>query len=328
MYTVTFDGMGHCDSFTKGGIKAGALLELAGSEQTPAAKEQGYVFAGWYQDRTFAKGKEWDFDTDTVQSDLTLYACWLTAAAQNGDGLKLCVQEIPDLTYTGSALKPSVTVYDSDGTTLLKEGKDYTVKYVRNTDAVQTGEDGKPLEAGGTAKVTDPGKASEKITDVTGHFSKECPYVAITGKGNYTETIYRNFLILPANIAAEGDTADVTDNTPLAAGFTLKYTDQFEEKADKTAKIVSSMKYKKAMKADKDYVLSVQDENGAEVALAQGKLPLHAGSYILTITGKGNYTGAVRRKLYVAQKQKLMKHASVTLGKNRRRTLTRGKTCC
>ena len=33
-------------------------------------------------------------------------------------------------------------------------------------------------------------------------------------------------LILPANIAAEGDTADVTDNTPLAAGFTLKYTDQ------------------------------------------------------------------------------------------------------
>ncbi len=318
VYTVTFDGMGHCDSFTKGGIKAGALLELADSEQTPAAKEQGYVFAGWYQDRTFAKGKEWDFDTDTVQSDLTLYACWLTAAAQNGDGLKLCVQEIPDLTYTGSALKPSVTVYDSDGTTLLKEGKDYTVKYVRNTDAVQTGEDGKPLEAGGTAKVTDPGKASEKITDVTGHFSKECPYVAITGKGNYTETIYRNFLILPANIAAEGDTADVTDNTPLAAGFTLKYTDQFEEKADKTAKIVSSMKYKKAMKADKDYVLSVQDENGAEVALAQGKLPLHAGSYILTITGKGNYTGAVRRKLYVAQKQKLMKHASVTLGKKQK----------
>ncbi len=318
VYTVTFDGMGHCDSFTKGGIKAGALLELADSERTPAAKEQGYVFAGWYQDRTFAKGKEWDFDTDTVQSDLTLYACWLTAAAQNGDGLKLCVQEIPDLTYTGSALKPSVTVYDSDGTTLLKEGKDYTVKYVRNTDAVQTGEDGKPLEAGGTAKVTDPGKASEKITDVTGHFSKECPYVAITGKGNYTETIYRNFLILPANIAAEGDTADVTDNTPLAAGFALKYTDQFEEKADKTAKIVSSMKYKKAMKADKDYVLSVQDENGAEVALAQGKLPLHAGSYILTITGKGNYTGAVRRKLYVAQKQKLMKHASVTLGKKQK----------
>lgn len=318
VYTVTFDGMGHCDSFTKGGIKAGALLELADSEQKPAAKEQGYVFAGWYQDRTFAKGKEWDFNTDTVQSDLTLYACWLTAAAQNGDGLKLCVQEIPDLTYTGSALKPSVTVYDSDGTTLLKEGKDYTVKYVRNTDAVQTGEDGKPLEAGGTAKVTDPGKASEKITDVIGRFSKECPYVAITGKGNYTETIYRNFLILPANIAAEGDNADVTDNTPLAAGFTLKYTDQFEEKANKTAKIVSSMKYKKAMKADKDYVLSVRDENGTEVALTQGKLPLHAGSYILTINGKGNYTGAVRRKLYVAQKQKLMKHASVTLGKKQK----------
>lgn len=321
-YTVTFDGMGRCDSFTKSGVKSGALLELADSERTPAAKEQGYVFAGWYQDRAFAKGKEWHFDTDTVQSDLTLYACWLTAAAENGDGLKLCVQEIPDLTYTGSALKPSVTVYDSDGKTLLKAGKDYTIKYVRNTDAVTVGEDGQPAVEGGTAKVTNPGKATEKITDVIGHFSKDCPYVVITGKGNYTETVYRNFRILPARIVAEengetvsGDLAGQTGDTPLAAGFTLKYTDQFEAKANKTAKIITSFKYKKALKADQDYAVSVQDEKGAEVALVQGKLPLNAGNYALTITGKGNYTGVLRRNLYVADKQKLMKNASVTYAK-------------
>lgn len=309
VYTVRFDCMGHGSSFVKSGIKAGSLLELSENELAPEA--EGYLFAGWYKDQTFAKGKEWNFDTDTVQSDLTLYACWLTSPAEDGSGLKLCVQEIPDLTYTGSALKPAVTVYDSDGTTLLKSGKDYTVKYVRNTNAVAVGEDGEPTVAGGTAKVENPGKANEKITDVIGHFSSECPYVVITGKGNYTETVYRNFRILPADIAATGE----ADNTPLATGFTLKYTDQFEAKANKTAKIVSSFKYKKALKADTDYVLSVQDENGAEVALTQGKLPLNAGNYALIIQGTGNYTGAVRRSLYVADGQKLMKNASVTYTK-------------
>lgn len=310
-YTITFDGMGRCDTFTKGGVRAGSLLELVESERKPAAKESGYVFAGWYRDRTFAKGTEWDFDKDTVQSNLTLYARWLTAAAEDGSGLKLCVQEIPDLTYTGSAQKPAVAVYGSDGITPLKEGKDYSVKYFRNTDAVKTGTDGKPEAAGGTAKVTNPGKADEQITDVIGKFSKDFPYVAITGKGNYSGTVYRNFIILPKDIAAEGD----ADNTPLAAGFTLKYTDQFEAKANKTAKIVSSLKYKKALKEGRDYSVSVTDESGQDIELTQGKLPLNAGGYILAVTGKGNYTGTVTRKLYVAEKQKLMKNASVTYAK-------------
>ena len=324
-YTVTLDGMGHCDTFTKSGIKSGALLELTEAERTPAAKEKGYVFAGWFKDRTFDKGKEWSFDTDTVQSDLTLYACWLTAADKDGAGLKLCVQEIPDLTYTGNAWKPAVTVYDSDGTTLLKAGKDYTVKYVRNTDAVAVDENGKAKEAGGTAKVTNPGKANEQLTDVAGHFSKNCPYVVITGKGNYAETIYRNFLILPAQISADaegktesGNLADGGDDTPLAAGFTMKYTDQFEAKAGRTAKIVSSIKYKKTLKEGKDYSVSVADGSGQNVALTQGKLPLNAGSYTMTVTGKGNYTGVVTRRLYVAEKQKLMKNVSIVLGKNQK----------
>ncbi len=324
-YTVTFDGMGHCDTFTKRGIKAGDLLELTEEERMPAAKEKGYVFAGWFKDKTFDKGKEWSFDTDTVQTDLTLYACWLTAAGEDGNGLKLCVQEIPDMTYTGNAWKPAVTVYDSDGTTLLKAGKDYTVKYVRNTDAVAVDENGRPKEAGGTAKVTNPGKTNEQCTDVAGHFTKDCPYVVIMGKGNYTETVYRNFLILPTQISADadgktesGNMADGGSDTPLAAGFTMRYTNQFEAKAGRTAKIVSSVKYKKALKEGKDYSVSVADESGENVALTQGKLPLNAGSYTMTITGKGNYTGVVTRKLYVAEKQKLMKNVSITLGKNQK----------
>lgn len=319
VYTVDFDLMGHGSSFAKSGIKAGSLLTLSADELTPAA--EGYLFTGWYRDKSFAAKSAWNFDTDTVQSDLTLYACWLTAASADG-GLQLCVQEIPDLTYTGSAQKPAVTVYDSDGKTLLKAGKDYTVKYINNTNAVKIGTDGKPEQGGGTAKVENPGKENEKITDVIKEepFNKELPYVVITGKGNYTETIYRNFHILPAGIAAQAaGAAGTADNTPLAAGFTLKYTDQFEAKAGKTAKIISSFKYKKALKEGSDYEISVlqKDTNGTgtPVALAQGKLPLNAGNYELVITGTGNYTGTVRRSLYVADKKNLMKNASVTYTK-------------
>lgn len=337
MYTVTFDGMGYCDGFRKSGIKSGALLELSDSERTPAAKEQGHVFAGWYRDRTFAKGKEWNFDTDTVQSDLTLYACWLSAAAEDGNGLKLCVQEIPDQFYTGNAQKPVVTVYDSDGKTLLKSGKDYTVKYVNSTNAVAVGGDGKPAVSGGTASVINEGKANEKITDMSGHFSKECPYVVITGKGNYAETIYRNFLILPAQIPADGIWEGQQGDTPLSAGFTLKYTDQLVADGKKEQKPFGSIKYKKAMKAGTDFTVSLGAQEAldgagnavpdwkAEGTLDAGKqytLPAipkgYSGTFTLTVTGKGNYAGTVRRKVYVSEKQKLMKNATITLGKNQK----------
>ncbi len=332
-YTVTFDGMGHYDDFRKGGIKSGALLELTEEQRKPAAKEPGYVFAGWYKDKSFAKGKEWNFDTDTVQSDLTLYACWLTVAAQDGNGLKLCVQELPDMVYTGSAQKPAVTVYDSDGETLLKAGKDYTVKYVNNTNAVAVGGDGKPA-AGGTASVVNPGKNNEEMTDVIGHFSKDYPYVVITGKGNYAETIYRNFLILPARIDA-GD-------------FTLKYTDQLVVNQTKDQKPFGSLKYKKGMKAGTDFTVTLGVAHG-EGAFDAGKNPLgtdwkaegtlnagkqytlpaipkgYSGAFTLTVTGQGNYTGTVIRKLYVSDKQKLMKNASVTLGKNQKTFAYTGK---
>ena len=66
------------------------------------------------------------------------------------------IQDIPSVTYTGSAKKPNVTVKDGDYT--LVEGKDYTVTYSNNTNA-------------GTATAT------------------------VTGKGNYTGSVSKNFTI-------------------------------------------------------------------------------------------------------------------------------------
>ncbi len=73
--------------------------------------------------------------------------------------------EIADVTYTGKALKPSVTVYD--GKTLLTLGRDYTVSYKKNT------------------KPTDQAEA------------------VIKGKGNYAGSTTKNFKIVPKNIADE-----------------------------------------------------------------------------------------------------------------------------
>ena len=70
------------------------------------------------------------------------------------------IQDIPSVTYTGSAKKPSVTVKDGDYT--LVEDKDYTVTYSNNTNA-------------GTATAT------------------------VTGKGNYTGSVSKNFTINKAS---------------------------------------------------------------------------------------------------------------------------------
>ena len=72
----------------------------------------------------------------------------------------ISIEDIASVTYTGSAKKPSVTVKDGDYT--LVEGKDYTVTYSNNTNA-------------GTATVT------------------------ITGKGNYTGSVSKNFTINKAS---------------------------------------------------------------------------------------------------------------------------------
>ena len=75
------------------------------------------------------------------------------------------------MTYTGSALKPTVTV--KDGTTTLVNNTDYTVSYSNNTKA-------------GTATVTISGKAkySGKITKTFTIKAVSIPAAAVTGVAN------------------------------------------------------------------------------------------------------------------------------------------------
>jgi len=69
MYTVTFNTNSSIDApVTQTIIEGGKITEPLGS----AMKQDGYSFRGWYTD----DGALWNFATDTVSQNMTLYAKW------------------------------------------------------------------------------------------------------------------------------------------------------------------------------------------------------------------------------------------------------------
>ena len=66
--TVSFDSLGGSDVASQQQMY-GELLQLP----DPPSRE-GYTFIGWYKD--YACFEPWDDTTDTIQSDMTLYAGW------------------------------------------------------------------------------------------------------------------------------------------------------------------------------------------------------------------------------------------------------------
>lgn len=84
-YTVTFDMQGHGDAVSEQNLAYGSKVTKPAD---PTATD--YAFGGWYKDATCTTA--WNFDSDTVTADTTLYAKWssifnkhsLTAAGDIG----------------------------------------------------------------------------------------------------------------------------------------------------------------------------------------------------------------------------------------------------
>lgn len=287
-YTVTYrlsDPLNPQKLIKRSGNEAGKMIEKPADPQA-----DGFVFLGWYTDETGAR--EWNFNADIIQGDMTLYAGWSKRAAESG-GMTLCVQEILAQSYTGKAIKPAVTVYAADGKTRLKLKKDYTVTYKNNINADVRREE------------TPQGGIGESLSDTSQGFDSALPYVIIQGKGNYTGTVYVNFHITPVDISAAEMTSD----------FVLKYTDQLDEKPGKYAAAVTKFQYKKkGLTYNKDYTLTVRKaDGGGDTALnAKGQIPLTSGAYEVIIAGKDNFTGEIHKTLQIADKTKLFKNAKVT----------------
>ncbi|MDE7258605.1 MAG: InlB B-repeat-containing protein, partial [Lachnospiraceae bacterium] len=300
--TVRFDVQGHgtapADYF---GIKVGQTID-----RPDDPTEEGYRFDGWYQDAACTKA--WNFDTDIVQSDMTLYAKWLGGSV----GGEFTFQEIADVYYTGKAYKPVVSVYDGD--TLLKSGRDYQIKYYNNINANKGG-----VRKQGNGEGT--------------YFNKDLPYVEIIGKGNYTDrikdgnkdTVKVNFNILRASI---GD-----GSSQAANGIVLKVSDQLVT-AKKAQKPFTSIKYVKGMKKDTDFKVSLAVENARDqsgkslqmgLELGEAVPAGYSGEFLLTVEGVGNYEGSICREIHVTDKTHLIKNATITIGKNLKNITFTGK---
>lgn len=293
--TVTFDVQGHGTAPAEQvGMKAGDMIERP---EDPSA--DGYRFDGWYKDTVCTKA--WNFDEDIVQADITLYAGWLHESAASG----FAMQEIADVYYTGKVCRPAVSVYDGD--TLLKAGKDYQIRYYNNINA---NKDGKLKQGNGEGVYFDP----------------ELPYAEITGRKNYTDQIKVNFNILRVPV---GD-----DNNKPAAGVVVKISEQLTT-ADRVQKPFSSIKCGRAMKVNTDYtlrltVVNARGQSGRSLtkglALENAAIPAgYEGIFELTVQGQGNYEGSIRRTIYVADKQHLMRNTRVTLGANQKNIVFNGR---
>ncbi|MDR1482897.1 MAG: InlB B-repeat-containing protein, partial [Synergistaceae bacterium] len=69
-WTVSFDSKGGTSVSPTTGVVSGTTI----SKPTDPTHQEGYIFDGWYKDADY--GTEWNFDTDTVTSDIILYAKW------------------------------------------------------------------------------------------------------------------------------------------------------------------------------------------------------------------------------------------------------------
>ena len=133
-YTVNFNTQGHGNapqSYT--GIKSGELI------QKPAdPNAQGYRFDGWYKDSSCKTA--WNFNTDKVTADTTLYAKWVKLDAPADEDISKYptdqrkdlkpiakIAEIKAKVYDGTPYTPVVKVTVSDGgkQITLTEGADY-----------------------------------------------------------------------------------------------------------------------------------------------------------------------------------------------------------
>lgn len=225
---------------------------------------------------------------------MTLYAQWEPI---------LKVLPIADITYTGSAIKPTVTITDN-GKKLI-QGKDYTVTYKNNVKVNLT----------------------SKVKDGMGtNFDENLPYVVVTGKGNYAGSIYINFNILPFRI---GD-----DMGNPAKKITLNVVENCTRNKNVSQQVFKSIKSTVGMKEGNDFTvllkaISVKDAEGKNVVagtvLKENKIPAgYTGIFQLSITGIGNYSGKIVKTVYVQDKQYLISSATIKIGKNLKTTTYTG----
>lgn len=232
-----------------------------------------------------AKGLE-SYKEGSVTAAYTIAKCPLKPTAD--DNITVAINVTPESnTYTGKKIEPAVVVkltYGSGRTYTLTKGTDYTVSYSNNTNA----------------SVKQNGDA----------INNKVPTVKITGKGNFTGTESRTFVINPRSLTASGITvtaANLAESTKAQAPkITVK---------DGTQTVAASQ-YKIAKiekKSDSGEYEELYPLNGT---VTTTKVIKGIGEYRVTIEGIDgkNYQGTKDNVSFVVKdKSYLIPNAKVTI---------------
>nr|MCR5108272.1 InlB B-repeat-containing protein [Lachnospiraceae bacterium] len=94
-YTISFDSKGH-------GKTPESQTHVYGDSisEPKALSEEGYTFGGWYKESDCTN--KWDFDEDTVQGDMTLYAKWEEGSTDNENTNNSTVNTVSEKTSAGN----------------------------------------------------------------------------------------------------------------------------------------------------------------------------------------------------------------------------------
>jgi len=196
-----------------------------------------------------------------------------TALDENGN----VISGIAPQDYTGEALKPEVYVAVKYGEELiaLEEGKDYTLSYSNNVKAGKLDKEGNPV-------------ASAKVT--------------VKGKGNFTGSVARTFVINPIAI---GNGETLSDYIAMDVLNIIKYTGKNAKPAPKLYYTANDKKV--ALKAGKDYKITCEQKGEKDKTV----------KVEYTINGIGNFKGSAKAFVWVTDEKvsmKLTKKSAVYTG--------------
>ena len=191
-FTVNFNSGDGGSAVPSQTVKEG---ERATKPNNPA--RDGNTFVGWYKEAALTN--EWNFATDVVSANITLYARWNAIVSAVTD---LTITVSGEYLYTGEPVKPSganVTVKANDVT--LIAGTDYTLSYSNNLNT-------------GTATLTATGTGYYKGSEGSENFTIAPKALIITGfnitkKFDGLNTVIGSFGTLSFSGLAGGETATV-----------------------------------------------------------------------------------------------------------------------
>jgi len=155
---LTYFTVNYLNGYTPVGADTALYKGLVAKPVSPT--KSGYTFACWCKNRSLTTA--WDFDTDTVTDDTTLYAKWIS------DEIKAGCDDFYDYN-DGNAVSVTPAVTSSDGTLTLKAGSDYTVTFKKITTDSAGNESTSEL-----SEITAAGKYRAVITGKGDYNGKEC----------------------------------------------------------------------------------------------------------------------------------------------------------